>query len=121
MHKHVDAEAVARVQKICNATGAKVVVSSTWRKLNTLQQLKDILSSHGFTGEVIGTTPNLNAKRGSEISQWLNANKQVESFVIIDDDSDMVHLMDKLVQTSFDKGLQDEHVEMAIKVLAVKV
>ena len=119
MHKHVDVEAVARVEKICQATGAKIVVSSTWRRFNTLDQLQAILKDHGFTGEVIGATPILSSQRGKEIEHWLREHGPIESFVIVDDDSDMVHLMDKLVQTTFDKGLQDEHVEMAIKILAL--
>jgi len=41
----------------------------------------------------------------------------VESFVIIDDDSDMKPFMDKLVQTSFNKGLQQKYVDKAIQLL----
>lgn len=36
----------------------------------------------------------------------------------IDDDSDMEHLKRRLVQTSFYHGLQDEHVDQAIALLA---
>ena len=120
MHSDVDSEAVARVQRIVDATGAKVVVSSTWRRFNSIGELRRVLKKHGFTGEVISTTPTHGGPRGTEIQSWLNDNP-VEGFVIVDDDSDMVHLMNKLVQTTFDLGLQDEHVDKAIAVLQEKV
>jgi hypothetical protein len=41
----------------------------------------------------------------------------VESFVILDDDADMEHLLPRLVQTSMDDGLQDRHVEKAVEIL----
>ena len=119
MHTDVDPEAVARLQRIVDATGAKVVVSSTWRLFNSLASLRATLAKAGFDGEVIGKTPQLGGPRGLEIQEWLNNNGPIESFVILDDDSDMVHLKNKLVQTSFDDGLQDEHVEAAIKLLGV--
>lgn len=117
LHTTVDKEAVARVEEIARVTGAKVVVSSTWRLLNPLGKLKRILKDHGFTGEVIDKTPHLGTARGNEIAQWLNENGPVEAFVILDDDSDMVHLKHKLVQTTFDTGLQDCHVDLAIAML----
>lgn len=117
MHQNVDRTAVARVQQICDATGAKIVISSTWRRLNTLEQLQNVLRNHGLASEVIGTTPILSDFRGKEIQQWLDNNGPIESFVIIDDDGDMLHLMDRLVKTSFDTGLQDRHVSQAIETL----
>lgn len=118
MHENVDERAVARVQKIIDATGAKVVISSTWRLLNSLSKLQQLLKAHGLSGEVIGVTPRGDrGERGDEIQTWMDKNGPIESFVILDDDSDMAHLMDKLVQTSFDTGLLDEHVEAAIKML----
>lgn len=117
MHTDVDRTAVARVERICKETGAKVVVSSTWRLFNSLERLQEILKNHGFTGEVIGKTPRLGGPRGREIAQWLNENGPIESFAILDDDSDMVHLMHKLIKTTFDKGLQDIHADAAIIML----
>lgn len=116
-HTHLDELAVGRLEKIVQATGAKVVISSTWRLLNSLPRLCDILQNHGFTGEVIGITPRLGGPRGNEIASWLNDHGPIENFVIIDDDGDMVHLKHKLVQTSWDLGLQDEHVDAAIEQL----
>lgn len=117
MHVDLDKEAVARLERLVKQTEAKIVISSTWRIVHSLSSLRDILGRHGFTGEVIDKTPKLNIARGLEIQQWLDKNP-VESFVILDDSSDMAHLLNKLVRTSFDDGLQDKHVEAAIELLS---
>lgn len=116
----IDRGLVGRVNQLLELTGAKVVVSSTWRIGRIVAELQALLERHGFTGEVIGTTPILggNRVRGDEIQAWLSREgENVRSFVILDDDSDMVHLHDRLVQTTFKTGLQDHHVSMAVTVL----
>jgi hypothetical protein len=134
-------EMIGRLNKIVEATGAKVVISSTWRNLFDLDVLSEkYLKGNGFIGEVIDKTPDHGRKisfcersrglRGSEIKAWLDkCEDNVEAFVILDDDADMEPIMDHLVQTSFhsypaDKvnperlgGLQDEHVQKAIDML----
>jgi hypothetical protein len=125
----IDPEAVARVNRICKETGAQVVVTSTWRLSRSRLQLADILVAHGFTGVVRGKTIHIpatksgveNGTRGLEIQAWIdnaqNYGITVESFVILDDDSDMNHLLDRLIKTSMVSGLLDEHVERAIEML----
>jgi hypothetical protein len=86
----------------------QIVVSSTWRIGSTLQELKDTLSKHaGVDPErVIDTTPfdgHFGRIRGKEIQAWLDLNP-TEKFAIVDDDSDMEHLMDHLIHTSWREG-----------------
>ena len=118
----LDHEAVERVNRICEATGACVVVSSTWRYGRTLAQLRGLLEGKGFTGTVLGCTPRMSsAARGEEIQAWLDSapdyGLDVTRFVIIDDNRDMLHLTDRLVETLADVGLQDRHVDDAIRML----
>ena len=126
--ERIDPDAVQRVNVITDATGAKVVISSSWRVLHPFADLLMALSKKGMTAPVVGVTPDLSSTegelvyrgrpRGDEIKAWLDAvSPPVTSFVILDDDDDMEPHMDHLVQTSFDDGLQDEHVERAIKML----
>ena len=63
----------------------------------------------------IGKTPKLWEKRGLEIQKWLDKNPGVDKFIILDDDSDMVHLMSHLLQTDGEFGLTNEIADEAIK------
>lgn len=133
---------VRRLGKIVKRTGAKVVMSSSWRggywktpydKMYKDQKiLYDLL--HKYNIEVIGITPSSDSeKREDEINQWLNETKlEVERFVILDDESfDLQSFVDKeLVKTSKviegrmiqglayeDTGLKRKHIKQAIKIL----
>jgi histidinol phosphatase-like enzyme len=88
-------------------TGAKVVVSSSWRKGKSVECMQTLLDSVGFEGEVIGITPclyfsnqdyNYSVPRGCEIKAWIEMNKSILNekvsklkYVILDDDSDMMY------------------------------
>jgi hypothetical protein len=87
-------------------------------------ELREILGHFGFKGQIIGATPRSTESkaRGKEIDAWLSGSgidrrDPVGSFVILDDDADMEPHMDRLIQTSWQYGLQDEHVVRAIEML----
>ena len=126
----LDTLAVARLNAILARTGARVVVSSTWRLGYSQAELQAILERHGFAGEIIGVTPQieevdadgirvaLHRPRGQEIQAWLSAQPEApEAFVILDDQDDMEHLAGRMVQTTFATGLGDPHVEAAVQML----
>lgn len=125
----LDPECVESLNRILNITGAKIVVSSTWRMGDEedFWDLAEYLHQSGVNGEIIGRTPNLKrygrhkVERGTEIQAWINLHKKpIESFVILDDESDMAHLKCKLVQSKggwFEKGLEEHHAEEAIATL----
>lgn len=121
---HFDPKAVKVLNEILEKSGAKIVVSSTWRlkyedyEANPLVRIDmaKVLREQGVVGEVIGITPRLGL-RGTEIQAWLDENPGIESFVILDDDSDMGHLMPKLVLTHIKDGLRRRHIEPILHVL----
>jgi len=127
----VDAEAVARLNRVIEATGAKIVISSSWRYHCEPEKMQRILEAEGFKGEVIGRTPfhhllpqgirDLDGSRGQEISVWLteNTHLDIENFVILDDlgPRAFAHVAPHLVHTTWGKGLLDEHVAFAIRML----
>lgn len=128
----IDREAIIRLNRLVVETGAKIVISSSWRLLLDPPELQRILIEHGLVAEIIGETPNgpndpeMRATfgdidrifRGHEIDLWLSKHPEVERFVILDDASDMVMHRNRLVQTDCEEGLLDEHVDLAIRVLS---
>lgn len=110
-------------------TGAKIVVSSTWRLGKTVEELQLILNGMGVVGEVIDKTEDHNngfTFRGNEIIKWVKDNKGLlgcpyydfKSYVILDDDSDMLlWQVDNSVHTNGYKGLTLNDVYKAILIL----
>jgi hypothetical protein len=98
--------AIGFLNLLVKETGAKVVVSSTWRRGETVETLSEWLCNSGFEGEVIGKTPRMDSYcRGAEIEEYLLRLNDVESYVILDDDSDMLkHQMDNFVKCSHEYG-----------------
>lgn len=119
----VEDDKIELLNQIVKATNAEIVLSSDWRYwLNTNDEdvmlLKRKLSSVGI--EIMSSTPiTKHGYRGAEICQWINewTGEGIERFVILDDRDDMKPYMDRLVQTSFDLGLQEKHVKRAIQLL----
>lgn len=123
----LDPSAVARVNKIIAATGAVVVVSSSWRYGRSIEQLKDILEERGFQGIVFDKTMDWSKdearglyvaqERGDEIVSWLHGRPEIESYVVLNDGSDFTAIQDRHIRTSMAKGLTDEQAELAIRML----
>jgi len=127
----LDEECIERLNRITDATGAKIVISSSWRHVcegdnDKLKYLADYIKSEGVTADIISMTPSHQklsaprgyAGRGAEIQEWLDTEgADVTAFVILDDVNDMRHLEHKLVLTPYETGIGEEHVEPAIRML----
>ena len=107
-----------RLKRLTNETNSAIVLSSSWRIIERLTNLvKKRLKEYDI--KYIDKTPYLSG-RGNEIKMWLEStNIKVDKFVIIDDEiSDIVDLFpNNVVKTDMYKGLQDDDVEKAIKIL----
>ncbi len=92
-HDHL----VDNLESIIEKTGAKIVISSSWR-LDGKDAMMEMWKSRNLPGEVIDITPNLSygaglntgTPRGKEIQEWLDNHPDVTNYVIIDDDVDML-------------------------------
>ncbi len=120
----IDERAVQLLERFCADRSAlvKVVISSTWRRMMPIGRLARLLQAKGLAaGRVISKTPYLGGKpRGQEIQDWLDLEGErydIKSFVIIDDDSDMIHLSPRLLQTHFTSGLLSDHEQGFHKIL----
>ena len=99
-YSEIDPESVENLNSLIESTGAKVVISSTWRH-SGLEYCLDVLNFHGFKGDVIDITPDLSRHgglRGNEILKWVEDNEKLigskhnfTEYVILDDDSDMLY------------------------------
>ena len=117
----IDPTLVARLNKLCEKTGAKVIISSSWRHDTSIQELRDILSNKGFAypKRVIARTPDLGkeAVRGYEILAHIEKTKMQGSFVILDDTPDMDGVEDCYVRTNPKTGMTMADVKKAITML----
>lgn len=97
----------------------KIVISSAWRMWG-VEYVSGVLAKNGVDGSrVIDVTGQENGNRGHQIQCWLDRNKDVTNIVIIDDESDMGELMNKLVKTSGFIGLTSKEVDLALEVLEI--
>ena len=117
------------LKQLIEETGARIVLSSTWREgfydmqkqiqnrnVELYLALKDKLWEFGL--EILDFTPEIvDDNRGAEIDKWLREwdGEQIESFVILDDISGcyLRPHASRLVQTSFNEGLKLKHIERA--------
>ncbi len=126
IESEIDVNKIKLLKKAVEETGAKVVLSSSWRYTRNAQYLKKLLLEHGI---LVDSTPYMENERGKEIKGWLEEHKDTEDFVILDDeifDSYDEELMKKLVKVSngngrgFGEGLQQKDVEEIIQRLGRK-
>ena len=113
----IDLDKVFMVRDICNLTGAKVVISSTWRRSRWYPLIEERLVTLGLP--IVGITPYINSNRGEEIRKYLEDNK-VDDFVILDDEifRDFNELENYLIKTSFyEDGLTDEISREVVRIL----
>lgn len=106
-----------------------VVISSSWRQIFSLTELKNIFSYMSINCNITGVTKDLlydckTKGRGDEINQYIidnNLNK--ENIIILDDNDDMVHdhLFERFVQTEFydeqSGGFQEKHIDQVLNIL----
>ena len=81
----LDEVAIRLIGGIVRASGAVIVLSSTWRKHEDWLDYGPALDL-----PIIDRTPSLCGNRGTEIADWLRRHPDVERYAIIDDDSDML-------------------------------
>lgn len=115
-----DPDCVKYLNMITDTTGAKIVISSSWRKTSTIEELKKKFNEQGVTGEIIDFTPKTDLPRGQEIVNWLEGNSHIEGFVILDDNADAItsYFVGMMVQTSWSRGLSYENVFKSLEILA---
>jgi hypothetical protein len=118
----IDPLAVAHLQRIVDETNCSLVLSSTWRKLHMMSEMRDKLATAGMKRPVplVDKTPDLgddtSRGRGLEVNAWLNRTGFRGRYVCLDDDHDFLPGQ-PLVRTHFEFGLTSEIADQCIRVL----
>ena len=117
--RRFDSKSVNNINYIVHYTGAKIVVSSTWRNNFSVQELKEIFRERGITAEVIDKT-DIGLTRGEEIREWLDRN-EVTNYVVIDDQvKDIINWVDKdrVIEVNCQEGFtSNELVDKTLDIL----
>jgi len=107
---------------------AKIVISSTWRigfkhgihNQNISGETWSSLLGEQIADRIIGMThrSKRSKERGVEIDEWVKENDECCSFVIIDDDSDMLDSqLPNFIHTSWARGFEKTHIDRCIAIL----
>ena len=104
IERDIDVGKVKLLKRAIDETGARVVLSSSWRYTRNARYLKELLANYEIR---VDSTPYIRDERGLEIKKWLSENQGVEDFIILDDeifDSFDEGLIKKLVKVSNGNG-----------------
>lgn len=130
----IDMARVTRVLDIINATGAKIVVTSSWKHGHEdVESFKKELSECGsmfipdelkgnkpwrhFIDSIVAITDTAGSLRGDDIKKYIDGN-DVEEYCILDDDSDMLEeQLFHFVQTDVVFGISDRDAELCVEIL----
>ena len=133
------------LNKLIDETNSKIVISSTWRAMG-LDWIKKVWCIENMNGEIIGLTPHITfssgelAPRGCEIDFYLQSigfrninwssevqlaymkHSNLNNYIIIDDDSDMLynqkeHFVHVKPSPKNKDGFNIEHYNKAINIL----
>ena len=107
-----DPACVDALRMIVERTGAKIVVSSSWRDLQ-MEQLQKIWAFIPMPGELAGTTPIWILTKKEAIEHWIKQHPD-DRYVILDDAG---LGLDNQIRTNPDTGLVQEDAEKAITIL----
>ena len=123
-----DPKVILNLERIIEATDAKIVITSTWRLYD---DMKALWHSWGLAGEVVGVTSTVLKEkaigkfrvhyghRGMEVEEWLQNNAtEPYNYAILDDGDDFLpHQANHLVLTNPYDGLTKEIADRVIEIL----
>ncbi len=123
----LDPEAIARLNRLVEVTGASLVITSARRLTVHIMHFKEAFEAAGYRRHcnIIGMTPSClredasHGLRGREIQEWLDLERSGEEvpIAILDDVDDYPTLQHRFIPVDRSLGLQDEHVDRAILML----
>ena len=83
-----DNEAVERLRRLCADFNPSIVISSDWRRSNSIRWLQALFRIHDLHGYVVDATKEIDGPphyRAGEVKEYVDSHPEIERFVIIDD------------------------------------
>lgn len=124
---------VKRLNRLIEATEAKIVISSSWRTEFSLEELQEFLIRKGLIADVIDITPILprrfsetkDSKKPLEIRTWLDDHPgEIKRYVIFDDWSGFLNF-DKLsrhfIYVDEIIGITEKNIDQAITIFSGQI
>ena len=129
-HNGVDESNAKILKKIIETSGARVIATTSNKYSLQRKELADVCKTKfvkyliklkEFGIEIDGVTPMVAGNRTLEIKEYLKMNRDVEQYVILDDDIIGSELIEHQVFLDLYKGLQLEHIKPALDILNGKL
>lgn len=118
-HEQLDRSCVALLDDLADATGARLVLTSSWRDRFGLDETARRLAGAGLRTSLVAAVPALPLHtRSDEITQFLAGQEAPTTFVILDDVSVERRLIPHLVLVDEFVGLTPTDVAAAQRILA---
>jgi len=122
----IDPVRCARIQRICDATGAGIILVTGWRQWTGWENLAGLLRDHGITAPVVGAVGGVKMSgdlRAMASREYLDDHPEITRYVVIDDGTHYWrdYMGDRNPWKPFlvapKDGIEDEHVAQAIAIL----
>ena len=79
----IDIKTILLLKRAIDETGAKIVMDTSFRYTQSFLKVQEMLLQNGIMFE---KTPFIDNERGKEVKQYLAENKDIEDYVLLDDD-----------------------------------
>ena len=127
---HISDEKINHIKNIVDNTNAKLVITSSWKV--GYDNVSDFINNHfnlkntsdmmmWLKLNIYDITDNEGPSRGDEIKRYIDSHSNIETYIIIDDDSDMLdEQLNNFVQTDTYEGITIREEKICINLLNYK-
>lgn len=117
-----DKRVINELYRLKKQTNCEFVLSSSWRKGRTLEELNEMFALKGLRIQLFDKTNTVkDVTRGEEIQSWIRKHyEQISNYVIIDDECDYDIIQthpNNCINVTSDEGFTKNDCDKAIKML----
>lgn len=115
-----DENSVTHLAEIITATGADIVVHSTWKLDKSSDWIRLLWQKRGLPGHITDITPNMppHYSKMEEIESWLMRHRYISNYIILDDEYEFSPVqLTHLINIDPSIGITDINVKESISKL----